>query len=813
VFVLSALVYPCVLAALCIGAGLLVDRASGGFLHGSLLPAVGGAALIAVSQLTTYSGATAPATPYVMAMVALAGFALGWPRASALARAWRTGVWQLAVPVLAFVAALAPVLFAGRTTFSSYQILPDSAFHMMGADFLMRHGQDYAHLDLRNSYGAYINTYFNASYPSGSHTLFGGSAFLLHIPLIWAFQPFNAFMLATAAGPAWLLARRLGLNGGWAALSALTTTLPALVYGYELVGSMKEVTAMPLILTLAVLTVSHVRWLRGPPRAAVPFALVTAGGVSALGVAFGAWVLPAVVVLAVIAVRDVRSGRERARHLVGLVATGVAVMLAGAAGTWIDLSGSLQTAQNIASTTNPGNLQTALRTIQVAGTWLVDSYRHIPVGGQLDLTYAMVVITIAAGAAGLLYLVHAREHALAGWIAVTLVVGVGLTAYGTTWTDAKALMLTSPAVMLVAWAGVAALRGVASRAAASHAAASRAAASTVAAAVLALALTGAVLASDAMQYHGADLAPTARYREMASLNDRFAGRGPALFTDFDEYALYELRNLDVGGPDFANPPPALGAVTNGHGERVDLDRIRPAALLGYPLIIMRIDPTQSRPPSAYRLVWQGTYYQVWRRRPAAAAAIAHLRLSAAVPVACARVGRLAHVAGQHGAQLVAAAGVELVAIDLARSRHPAWALKRLGILMPRPGRLSAHFAVPRTGVWDVWLQGEIMRAVRVRVDGHSIGSIAAQVSGDIANTDTMTPLPVRLSAGTHHVTITRGGASLAPGDGGSAFLHAIFFTPAGPGSREALLALPAAQWRSLCGRRLDWVEAVSGAAA
>ena len=38
--------------------------------------------------------------------------------------------------------------------FSSYMALPDSAVHMMGADFLIRHGQDYAHLDLRNSYGA-----------------------------------------------------------------------------------------------------------------------------------------------------------------------------------------------------------------------------------------------------------------------------------------------------------------------------------------------------------------------------------------------------------------------------------------------------------------------------------------------------------------------------------------------------------------------------------------------------------------------------------------------------------------------------------
>ncbi len=230
-FVVTALVYPCVLALLCIGAGLLVDRASGSWLPGMLLAVVGGATLIAVSQLTTYVTFAAPATPYALAAVAVAGVALGWRRLSGFARGWRRYGWQIAVGVLAYVIALAPILFAGRPSFSSYQTLTDSAVHMLGADFLMRHGQDYAHLDLRNSYGQYIHDYYGTSYPSGADTLFGGSAFILGLPLIWAFQPFNAVMLTLAAGPAWVLARRIGLAGGWAAVAALTATVPALVYG------------------------------------------------------------------------------------------------------------------------------------------------------------------------------------------------------------------------------------------------------------------------------------------------------------------------------------------------------------------------------------------------------------------------------------------------------------------------------------------------------------------------------------------------------------------------------------------------------
>ncbi|HEX7610047.1 MAG TPA: hypothetical protein VF380_05175, partial [Solirubrobacteraceae bacterium] len=72
-FAATVLLYPCVLALLCIGAGLLVDHACGRFLPAALLPAVGAAALIGLSQLTTFVAAPAPATPYALAALAVAG--------------------------------------------------------------------------------------------------------------------------------------------------------------------------------------------------------------------------------------------------------------------------------------------------------------------------------------------------------------------------------------------------------------------------------------------------------------------------------------------------------------------------------------------------------------------------------------------------------------------------------------------------------------------------------------------------------------------------------------------------------------------
>jgi hypothetical protein len=768
-FVLTTLVYPVVLALLCVGAALLVDRLSGGWLAAMLLPAVGAAALIAVSQLSTYVTPLAPATPYLLVAVAAAGLILGRRRARALVLAARTSGLQLLVFPLVYILALAPVLLAGRPTFSSYMALSDSVVHMMGADFLIRHGQDYSHLDLRNSYGLFLHNYYGSSYPSGADTLYGGSSFLLGLPLIWTFQPFVAFMLATAAGPAWVLVRRVGLDGGWAALATLTVTLPALVYAYELIGSIKEIASLPLILGMGVMVVSHRRWLGAGARAVIPFALLVAAGVSALGLAFGAWALAAALALGAVALAELTRGGSRqegsrqagspvrkssqaqgqerhpltARGLLGLLAMGVLVLVVAAWPTWSKVGGSLNVANTIASTSNPGNIHTPLRASQMLGVWLGGSYLELPTGALLTLTSVLIALVLAAAIVGVGNAVRARWYALVGWFGLSILVWLLLNNYATTWANAKTLMLTSPLIVLMAWGGIAALRRSRVR---------------IAAPLVAFLLVGGVLVSDALQYHASNLAPTARYEELASINTRFAGRGPTLVTDFDEYALYELRDMDIGGPDFVYPPPALAAAADGYGKPVDLSRIAPSALAAYPLLVTRRDPSAARPPAAYRLLWQGVYYQVWGRTP----------------------GARSH-RGSSPQTSPQTQGSQLVRVPLRRAVRPhGWALSRKRVVMNGAGTLSATFTLPHAGAWELWLEGDVMRAVSVAIDGHTLGLIGGQLDGNSLVANPLTPLRAPLGAGRHTLTIVRPGANLAPGDGGAATLAGIFLVPAGP---------------------------------
>jgi hypothetical protein len=796
----TALLYPCVLAALSIGTGLLVERVSGP-LEGALLLPVGAAGLIAVSQLSTYVYPLAPATPYLMAAVALGGYAVARHRVRTLAASVGRHAWLAVVSVVAYLIALAPVLVAGRPSFSSFMTLSDSAVHMIGADFLISHGQHYAGLDLRNSYGQFINGYYGASYPSGADTLFGGSARLIGLPLIWAFQPFNAFMLATAAGPAWTIARRMRLAPPLAALAALTAVLPALVYAYELFGSIKEITAVAMILTLGGLVAGHRRWLGVGVGAAgvAPFALVVAAGVSALGIAFGAWALAATGALALALAGEAMSGggglRPMAmpvlRRLALPAGAGALVLLVAAWPTWAHVTGSINIAQDIAQTSNPGNLHSPLRAIQVFGTWLGGSYKLNPPAAALAATRVLIAVAFVAAVVGAARLIRARAFGLAGWFALMLLAWLVVSQCVATWAGAKTLVLTSPAVVLLAWGGLGATRSIRSMSLA---------------AVLALLLGGGALASDALQYRSSNLAPTARYDELASVGSRFAGRGPTLFTDFDEYSLYELRELDVGGPDFAFAPAALARAAGGYGQPVRLDRLAPATLAAYRLIVTRRDPSAARPPAAYRLVWSGSYYEVWSRRPGAAVALRHISLGGPPSRQCQAIGRLAR-ALTPADRLVSAPAPEIVAVSLARAARPAgWGRQRGGLVMKRAGRLSQTFRLPVGGDWQVWIQGQLMPRVTLGVDGVQRAVISGQLSGNSLVPDTIGPVALRLSGGAHRVSIGRGGVSLEPGDAGSAVIDGVFLTPAGADAPNSLRRSTAQRWRTLCGARYEWIE-------
>ncbi|MEA2150677.1 MAG: hypothetical protein QOD69_2507, partial [Solirubrobacteraceae bacterium] len=114
-FLLSWILYPAVLAALCLGCGLLVDRLAARSLPRALLLPVGFAAIVVIATLLTVLDATSElaAPALVLAAVAGYGLALGGGRLGAL-RPSKTWLAPLAAMAIAYAALAAPVVLTGQ---------------------------------------------------------------------------------------------------------------------------------------------------------------------------------------------------------------------------------------------------------------------------------------------------------------------------------------------------------------------------------------------------------------------------------------------------------------------------------------------------------------------------------------------------------------------------------------------------------------------------------------------------------------------------------------------------------------------------
>jgi hypothetical protein len=424
--------------------------------------------------------------------------------------------------------------------------------------------------------------------------------------------------------------------------------------------------------------------------------------------------------------------------------------------------------------TNLGNLIGPLSAWQVFAIWPIGDFRMRPHHQALP-TYVLIAVVIAAGVGGLWWAWRQR-----GWelLAYVVIAGVGCALFLTVsspWVGGKTLAMASPAALAAALAGCAAV--LANR-------------RVVEASVVALAIAGGVLWSNVDQYHDVWLAPRAQLHELETIGHDFAGQGPALMTNYEPYgARHFLRNLDPEGASELRR--RFVYLTNGKlldkGGSADIDRIRLDGLLVYRTLVLRRGPAASRPPSVYRLVWSGRYYEVWQRpQPPVKTILQHLPLgndtqAAGVP-SCAAVRRL----GALGGTLTTATRPEAISLG-----QP-----------PARGEIGLTVSVPAAGDYIAWVGGDWFGLVSISVDGRKVGSMREELDWPGLYTDLGSVL---LTAGEHLVRIRYDTGGWHPGSGGTPYA----FGPVALSrvdAREPVETTSSPQ--SLCGRRLDWVEAV-----
>lgn len=796
----SWVIFPLVLLALSVGLGLLIERASGGLLAGVLVLPLGTAGLVVASQLTTYFNLTAEFTTLLVVILAAAGLVLGFGRLRSLT----LDRWATAAAVAVFAIFAAPVVLSGEATFAGYTVLGDTSIQMIGADQLLETGRDFDEL-APSSYEMSLVRYYNDSaYPSGGPTALGAVRPLVFEDVAWIYQPFLAWLAAMLALALYSLVGQLVASPLLRALVAFVAAQPALVLGYALQGSIKEVGIVFAVTLVAALVAPFSRFPADGFRRGIPVVVTGACAIGFVGPAAAVWLAPFGLALVVVGLSRPPRGRKL------LVGAEVAIMGALLAvlsyPSLLELGRFLDSDSFLTSPQEFGNLLGPLKEIQMFGIWFSGDYRVPPAGADLTATHLLIGIAIASAALGVLWAIRRDARELLLYFAVSLLAWGYVTKQGSPWADGKALMVISPAVVLATMLGPAAFLAWGRR---------------LEAYLLAAAIAGGVLASSAFAYHDVSLAPRDRLAELESIGERRAGDGPTLYNEFEEFGKHFLRQADPEGSSEGwqrRYGPLRGGQYARQGFSYDLDQFRLDYVRYYRTIVVRRSPVASRPPSNYRLVSSGPYYEVWAREPRSEASVVeHLPFGNAFQrggvAQCSEVRRLARRARRIGGELAYAPAPQSFAVFPAKSAFPpTWGIDGAEgfVLRPRgPGKIEDSTFVTAPGTYELWIEGSFGRGYEVWLDGRPVGRIGEHLNG---RDQYGFVSAVQLEPGRHVVTLFREGGSLEPGDGLVEMLGPILLRQR-LDDQYAVRRLPAGRAESLCGRWLDWLEVVRNGAA
>ncbi|MGH2871736.1 MAG: hypothetical protein ACRDL5_04670, partial [Solirubrobacteraceae bacterium] len=588
--VVAWLLFPLVMLVVCTGCGFAVEWAAGYELPGTIIVSVGLCLIVFVSLFASTNETSAPLAMPVTLVLAAAGYVLRWRRAISM----RPEGWPLAVGIAIFCVCAAPVVLTGNATFLGYFVLNDGVFHFSLTTQLLSHGHDLSSLPL-SAYSALLHEYLSTAYPTGADLPLGVLRPLVGQDLAWIFQPYMAVIMALGATAVYELLREVIDSRPLRALSAFVAGQAGLLYAYYLEASIKEIATVWLITLTVVLVFTTMRHLR--LRGVIPLLLVTWAGIDVLSLAIAPWLAPPLAAFLLAAAWQLRHAVlrvRRSRLIGGAVATvvvvgGVGALLIHRAETFLTVAQDVLTQAG-----DLGNLVAPLSKWEIFGIWPVGDFRF-PVVNDARLTYALIGVEVASLCIGLAWAVRRRKlPPLLLFTGVTIAV-IYLLGRANPYAAAKVEMIGSLTAVASAMLGPAALLDSGHR---------------VEAWALAAVLCGGVLWTTALGYHDASVAPRARLQELATIDHRFKGDGPAFYDLSDEYAAYFLRDLAPTDVALGQPAARSAAATPAPRQPWDPDDLSLPVIESFRLIVIGNAALASRPPANYHLAYQGRYYDV-----------------------------------------------------------------------------------------------------------------------------------------------------------------------------------------------------------
>ena len=780
-------VAPLVLIALCLGAGLLTNVLVGSPRLGLLTAPIGAAVLIVVATIVTLTSALAPFAVWLMAALAAAGWITWFVRGRG--RTLRASTAAVVGALVTFAAFAAPVVMSGEATWAGWLKLDDGASWLAFTDYVLTAGHTVPQ-PMTSTYDALINVNFASDvwgwfgYPRGAFPLLGAMSGLSGVDAAWLLQPYMAVMAALLSIVVfWMLSRLLG-RGWLTAVAAATSSLAATYYAYSLWGGVKEVL---LALLLAVLCASAALALgrRLDPRLLVYPAVVAGAILAVTGTSGAGLIAPVALAVGWIAWWQ---RRPRAAVLGGSALAGAGVTMAV-----LVASGLVGAAPTIGvEFPDMGNLVAPLSAWQAVGIWPAGDFRF---GPELPAVTAVLIgVTVLLAGLGIVHAVTRRQWALPMFTGTSVLMVAYGQYSGDAWLAGKILAAASPSVLAAAFAGVGWLLHESRRVRAASRGVARG--GRVAGWAAVALLVGGVVWSNALAYGHVWLAPRDQQAELEAIGTDYRGKGPALMTDYSAYgARYFLRGLDAeGASDLrVNPIPLRDGTSLGKGGGADIDDFPPSTLADYPIFVLRRSPLSSRPPADYRLERSGRYYEVWRRDPARGTVTDGIALQAgAQPGAVPDCQQVLDLASRSDGHLVAAERLPVIEVPVGAPSAS--------------GTISAPVVVPQDGTYELWIAGSFPGRLQVGMDGERVFDDAHVIEGD--PTAVTSVATIDLTAGDHTLHLTQTTPWLLPGSSAGPFSFGPVYLAREDAGDAALVNVAREDAADLCGRTLDWVQAV-----
>ena len=816
-FLLSYLLAPALMLACCLGGGLLIRRATGGTLPAVCVLPLGYAAMVATGAFLTTWDATAELAGPAFVLLGLAGLVVERRHLHVSLRPAARWAWAAGAAASAYAVVIAPALLSGRATFTGYGRIVDIAHQFDFAQYLVTEGR--VRPTARDtSYLEVVTKTLDIGYPGGAQSTFGGFASVLATDLAWVYQSFLALSAAMTALAVFALLRGAVRSPAMRALAGGVAAQANVTIGYGLVGGFKELVSAALLVLTAALVREAV--LRSPSaRSMLAVAVAAAGCFAALNLTVVPWLGLLLIGGLVVAVTRTGLTPRRAwlRPLGAWAAMAAMLLILAAPTVWqaVKLAPVASQAEGADRTViaDLGNMSEPLPVRAAAGVWISGDYRSASLG-DTPLTTIVIAVVLACALIGVAASLRRRDWTLPLLGAATAVALAYFALRTGPWIQLKAIALSGPVTLALAFAGAAAL-GRATRGAR---------VGSLAAWALTVIIGVGVLAGNANAYHDITLAPTERLRDLERIGERFAGQGPALYPAFEEYAEYFLRRSDAIGtvntagegplaPLAYRPQAAAQAGVEAADGRTrqawDLDDFEPAYLQQFRVLVMRRGPHQSRAPANFRLAQRSRFHDVWLRQGPPRPQLVHVALPgwgpAGVQADCDELQRRAQRTGAD-AQVAYALAPRTSAADLGALGHSATWRKEPGSVVPYgPGWAQGTLELPEQGRYRLWIAGPTQRQLRVEIDGRQVATVQ-----DAWSYPRQWNLlgEVEMAGGRHTVRVEREAGSLAPGDGAGGTAVGPVVLELLDGRRGEVRRAPAGGAGRLCRQAedLDWIE-------